>query len=77
MSEYTPSTMSIRDVWSFARAAGVYGVDPEQSDAEFDRWLAEHDAEVRAAVLEEAANSYPGSPSHPTVKWLRNRIAQG
>ena len=43
--------MSIRDVWSFARAAGVYGVDPRQSGAEFDRWLTEHDAEARTAQI--------------------------
>ena len=54
-NEYTPSTMSIRDVWSFARATTGDGIDHEQARAEFDRWLTGLDAEIRTATLEEAA----------------------
>jgi len=59
MSEYTPTTNDMRefyqgqlvkvddDVYEFA--------DEEKSNAEFDRWLAAHNAKVRNAALEEAA----------------------
>ena len=55
MSDYTPSTMSIRDVWSFARATTGDGIDHERARAEFDRWLTGLDAEIRAEALEDAA----------------------
>lgn len=45
-AEYTPTT---EDVTTAALAGGIY------SEAEFDRWLAAHDAEVRAEALREAA----------------------
>ncbi|MBS0231711.1 MAG: hypothetical protein JSS52_11220 [Proteobacteria bacterium] len=41
MSDYTPTTALVRHNW------GAYGAPRE----EFDRWLAAHDAEVRASVL--------------------------
>lgn len=45
MSEYTPTTAQIREV---TVASGYY------DSAEFNRWLAAHDAEVRKAALAEA-----------------------
>jgi hypothetical protein len=52
------------DAWYFAEA--VISSD----------WLAAHDAATRTATLEEAADEYPGSSSHPTVEWLRDRAAK-
>lgn len=63
MSEYTPSLDEARDRYADARA----GVGEwtrfddsvlravEDAYAEFDRWLADHDAKVRAEALREAA----------------------
>jgi hypothetical protein len=41
MSEFTPNTDEVR--YNYAFCIGVYS---ESKAAEFDRWLAEHDAEV-------------------------------
>lgn len=65
MSEYTPSLDEARDRYADARA----GVGEwtrfddsvlravEDAYAEFDRWLADHDAKVRAEALREAADA--------------------
>ena len=50
--EYTPTTKEVRT---------IYGDHPDadtESEADFDRWLAKHDAEVKAETLQEAANLY-------------------
>jgi len=48
VSEYTPSTEQVREA---AYEHGSTGVTYE----EFDRWIAAHDAKVRAEALREAA----------------------
>lgn len=48
MSEYTPTTEQIRATYADGESEGT----PEDY-AEFDRWLAAHDAEVRAQVVAE------------------------
>lgn len=53
MSEYTPTTKEIIEHWSAVKGQAI---DPEARDrhlaraAMFRRWLADHDAEVRAGV---------------------------
>ena len=55
MSDYTPTTDELRDVWadrydgenSWADSAEKAGYE-----AEFDRWLAQHDAEIVKATEE-------------------------
>jgi hypothetical protein len=62
MSDYTPTTEQLRDKYaqhaltSRGWPGGWVGerVDREARE-EFDRWLAEHDAQVRADALREAA----------------------
>lgn len=52
MSEYTPSTAQVRRSYD-----GQWDVSsPHGADAaaEFDRWLAAHDAKVRAEALRDA-----------------------
>lgn len=44
MTEHTPTTEEVREHWRSA----WHPRNPEASDASFDRWLAAHDAEVRA-----------------------------
>ncbi len=45
MAEYTPSTGEVRRRYAYARSSGHKN---QSAVAEFDRWLAVHDAEVRA-----------------------------
>lgn len=44
MTDYTPTTDRVREVYTFAGSSA----GPGASAAQFDRWLAAHDAEVRA-----------------------------
>lgn len=60
---YTPTTERVRDLFTWAYAWRTKD-DADDTDlskvrasnrAEFDRWLAEHDREVRAKAIEDAA----------------------
>lgn len=59
-AEYTPMTDVLRDLWvdhlldPLPRAEGIALVPTVQTA--FDRWLAEHDAEVRAKAVEDEAD---------------------
>ena len=44
--DYTPSTRDVRSVYGGPYGAGTERVHPERL-SEFDRWLTQHDAEVR------------------------------
>lgn len=54
MTDYTPTTERVRDTWTNAMSEGCASDeeladaqwDTERRDAQFDRWLAAHDAEV-------------------------------
>ena len=65
MSDYTPTTAEVR--LTFARLA------PPRTNplAEFDRWLAQHDAEARKQVAEEIATAIDG-----VSIWTAQRIAR-
>ena len=56
MSDYTPTAEDVREDYAIGRneevGAGWYG----QHRAEFDRWLAAHDAGVAAKALEDACD---------------------
>lgn len=72
MAEYIPTTEDIRTDWMAARHNGG-GIPWDDAEAEFDAWLAEHDREVQARALEEAAerawmNRYSGA-SHALRKY--------
>lgn len=70
MSEYTPTTESVRTAYAGA-PAGVFARDAYNTRSqEFDRWLAAHDAEVRAEAIEAAAviaDRYATAPGRPRV----------
>lgn len=53
MTDYTPTTKQIRSAWWMKRWDSKGQSRSEGSDAEFDRWLAAHDAGVRAGVVAE------------------------
>lgn len=60
MSDYTPTTEQVRDLWVDGLFEGIAGDeavtdadwDKDRRAAQFDRWLAAHDAEVRAEAAE-------------------------
>lgn len=59
MSEYTPTTEHVRA--KYARGMKSDGTPAifEKWGNEFDLWLADHDAKVRAEALREAAAGLP------------------
>jgi hypothetical protein len=55
MSDYTPTTTDVREAYGDSQCEGFHSVPTFcPADAEFDRWLTAHDAQVRADTLEEA-----------------------
>ena len=48
MIEYTPTTGPMRDAWRHDRERHTGAIRPRVYGAEFDRWLAAHDAAVQA-----------------------------
>ena len=70
MTNYTPSTGFMRDI--YANYVAKYSNDSqEESFEEFDRWLAEHDAEVREQTLDALRPEY--SDLIPTIQARLNQ----
>lgn len=63
MSDYTPTTDEVRAM--YVTGTPPHRVTIPQGNGEFDRWLAQHDAEVRTAALNAAADAVP--PSTPPL----------
>ena len=61
MSDYTPTTEEVREAYSWALPSSEYG------KGLFDRWLAAHDAEVRASVVSEEPEWEYGVVRHDGV----------
>lgn len=59
MTDHTPTTSSVRDRYAACRIPK--GVRATVAKEEFDRWLAEHDAKVRAETLREARDNVRAS----------------
>ena len=59
MSDYTPTIKAVRDAYAYA-AHDPSEDDPDSDEhyREFDRWLAQHDAEVRKQMAEEIAEHF-------------------
>lgn len=57
MSDYTPTQDEVRE--DFAYPWEGHEQDREARLAAFDRWLAQHDAEVARAALNKAADEMP------------------
>lgn len=55
MSDYTPSTDGVRRSYAYVRSSKPDHKN-QSAIAEFDRWLAAHDAEVLAAAKPEGVN---------------------
>ena len=52
MTSYTPDTPHIRSGWVYG--AREVDIRPEDAGSMFDRWLAQHDAEVATRALNSA-----------------------
>jgi phage terminase Nu1 subunit (DNA packaging protein) len=76
MAEYAPTTHELRAEWVVSRVRGD-GIPWDAAQAEFNRWLAAHDAEVAAKALREAARCIEAgadSQNKWTIRnWLRDR----
>jgi hypothetical protein len=72
MSEqWTPNTEGVRMVFSFyPEMDGALKTSQRQAIAEFDRWLAEHDAEVRADQIEIDAKLADAGGTHWDAKLV-------
>lgn len=68
MSGYTPTTEHIESVYGRVSDAHGIPVQSEERRAEFRRWLAAHDAEVRAGFV-------PEEPGRGTAEALGFREA--
>ena len=53
-SPYTPTTAEIRGHYSTKSSSIVGALEYTEGISEFERWLANHDAEVAATALDEA-----------------------
>ena len=80
MSEYTPTTKAVRTNYAMTMLrVGRKDIDPYSA---FDRWLTEHDREVAAKALRDAAqDSHMGPVSYGwsasgIAGWLRARAEQ-
>jgi len=85
--EYTPTTDSIREGYAFTVQSKIAGATFGQGLAEFDRWLAAHDAEVARKALTDAAETFMARlpdgtgngrayNSHTVAEMLRARAEQ-
>ena len=63
MSDYTPTTDEVRDRYAWGRSDVGY-VSYDEAEAEFNQWLAAHDAKVKADALRDAAEAWA---------WMRDR----
>ena len=56
MSDFTPTTEQVRNEYAHL---GAWASENEETRAgQFDRWLAQHDAEVRKQMAEEIAEHF-------------------
>lgn len=56
MSDYTPTTEEVREDYALGRNEVVGAGWYDQHRAEFDRWLAAHDAEVASKAWDEGVS---------------------
>ena len=58
MTDYTPDTDEVREVWVWQDYENGYHGPCPRDPAEFDRWLAEHDAELSANASANSQSAY-------------------
>lgn len=78
MSDYTPTTDDVRMGWADLRAETVQ--EGLLAEAEFDRWLAQHDAEIQAQALRDAEDNWQGgewADAPRRADRIQERLANG
>lgn len=74
MSDYTPSTTEVRQQFSREEPPRFWTVN--EKNQQFNRWLAQHDAEVRAQERERIAEAFQAGPftlmRHEAIRLARN-----
>lgn len=78
MSEYTPTTEQVRNFWASdgTHQPAAKSYDYGESRNEFDRWLARHDAEVKAEALREYAATLEAVPDYTPTEYDKGRVDQ-
>lgn len=59
MADFTPSTMLLREGYFMVRGFTGMRVEIPILNAEFDRWLAEHDRQIAERILRWYVDRYP------------------
>ena len=82
MSNYTPTTKSVRDCYLYGQenADGTFIKSQRGHEAEFDRWLEQHDREVAELAWDKAVESIQYEDGSPVeIVYVRNpyRIKAG
>ena len=80
MSDYTPTTDEMRNVYASVQALGIRSGPPgaieyNHGKAKFDRWLAEVERAAAARALEEAADDIESRRNEPGLVHLDIRYA--
>lgn len=76
MDEYVPKTQEIREAYRYETGGDGCSVRGDEAYPEFDRWLAAHDAQVKADALNEAADMFAITGRLEMMTWLRARAAE-
>ncbi|WP_054686481.1 hypothetical protein [Microbacterium sp. No. 7] len=81
VSPETPTTEDVRSDYAWGSVYLASPAEAEQREAEFDRWLAQHDRDLLRAFAErhkaEGYEHLAGVLSTPTSRWLRARAEDG
>ena len=75
MTDYTPTTEDVQAAYGGRAVLGTpaMAANYEEAEAQFDRWLAAHDAKVKAEALREAADALLLLETMANSRWLRVR----
>ena len=74
MSDYTPTTEDVRRLWVYG--FGMAKSEPRIENEAFDRWLAQHDAEVAAKALDAIWSELAASSAIHTLDAAMVRIKE-
>lgn len=72
MADYTPTTDQVRSIFA-GNGDWEHRGTAQEREFEFDRWLADHDAQIRAETIREFEDLYFG-PGAQTRTWVANAM---
>jgi len=74
MRNYTPTTSEVRGDYAWKSASIVGALEYTEGQAEFDRWLAAHEAKVKSEVFNGLAGYF--AQSNGETSWPDATLAQ-